>query len=172
MKFKKLKMKNTKLLITAVMVFIIILSVYFFPGCSKQNDKVNQESKTGSTQQQNITDNSDDTSMDMNHGDMNMEMSKENIQHEMVNIPTAQCVVCKENITKALNKVKGIQSFKVDIDGKVVHINFDKTVTNINKIENTITMAGYAANDKKADPEAYSKLDDCCKLPEDRKNKK
>ena len=27
-------------------------------------------------------------------------------------------------------------------------------------------------SDKKADPEAYSKLDDCCKLPEDRKNKK
>lgn len=168
-------MKNTKLLSTAVMVFIIILSVYYFIGCSKQSDKVNQEnpeSKTGSTQQQKLTDNTDDTSMDINHGDMNMDMSKENIRHEMINIPTAQCDVCKENITKALNKVKGIQSFKVDIDKKVVHINFDKTVTNISKIENAITMAGYAANNQKADPDAYSKLDDCCKLPEDRKNKK
>lgn len=168
-------MKNEKSLIKAVMILIIILSVYFFTGCSKQNDKVNQEnpeSKTGSTQQQNMIDNKGDTLMDMNHGDMNMDRSKENVQHKMVNIPTAQCDVCKENITKALNKVKGIKSFSIDIDEKVVHINFDKTVTDINKIENAITMAGYAVNDKKADPEAYSKLDDCCKLPEDRKNRK
>jgi len=165
-------MKNKNLIITTSVIFIITLSVNLFTGCSKKNDKVNQESKIGNAQQQNITGKTDDTSMNMNHSDMSMDMNKENIQHEMINIPTAQCDVCKENITKALNKVKGIKSFTVDIDEKVVHINFDKTVTDINRIENAITMAGYAANDKKADPGAYSKLDDCCKLPEDRKNKK
>jgi hypothetical protein len=51
-------------------------------------------------------------------------------------------------------------------------VNFDKSVTNLGKIENAITAVGYDANSKKADPDAYSKLDDCCKLPQDRKKNK
>jgi hypothetical protein len=47
-------------------------------------------------------------------------------------------------------------------------VKFDKEVTDLNKIENAITAAGYDADNKKANPDAYAKLDDCCKKPEDR----
>ena len=60
---------------------------------------------------------------------------------------------------------------KVDKDEKVAHINYDKSKTDLTKIENAITMACYDANDKKADPTAYQNLDDCCKLPKDQKEK-
>lgn len=91
--------------------------------------------------------------------------------HEEIKIPTAQCNTCSKNITMALKKVEGISSFEVDIDEKVVHVTFDKSKTGLAKIEQAISLAGYDANNLKADPEAYENLDDCCKKPEDRKKK-
>ncbi len=58
---------------------------------------------------------------------------------------------------------------KVDKDKKIAHIEFDKSKTNLSKIEDAITAAGYDANDKKKDMKAYENLDDCCKLPKDQK---
>jgi len=89
----------------------------------------------------------------------------------MVDLPTMQCSICKKNIEKAVNKVPGTIDVKVDKDKKVAHINYDKSKTDLSKIENAITMAGYDANDKKADKDAYNNLDDCCKLPKDQKEK-
>jgi copper chaperone CopZ len=122
--------------------------------------------------------------MDMNHDNMdmnhdNMDMNKdsksekdEEITHSHIIVPTAQCDKCKKNLEEALNKVLGLKSFEVDIDLHKVHIYYDKKVTTISKIEDAITAAGYDTKNKKADPEAYSKLDDCCKLPQDRKKNK
>jgi len=120
-----------------------------------------------------------DSSMKMNRDSKdNMDMDKDsksdskgNIEHKMINIPTAQCDICQGKIKKALKKVAGVKTYEVDVDNKVVHVNFDKNVTTLSKIENAITAAGYDANNKKADPEAYAKLDDCCKMPQDRKKK-
>lgn len=87
----------------------------------------------------------------------------------MVKLPTVQCEICKKNLTKALKKVDGVETFNIDIENKAVKVKFDKTKADVTKIENAITAAGYDANDKKADAKAYNKLDDCCKLPQDRK---
>lgn len=65
--------------------------------------------------------------------------------------------------------VNGIENINVVVKEKTAHINYDKSKVDLMKIENTITEAGYDANDKKADPKAYENLDDCCKLPKDRK---
>jgi copper chaperone CopZ len=183
-------MKNLKLKISVITVFtVIFISAILLSGCTKQDKKEiteNKEKKTENEQQQNATNNTQqDLSTIMNKDDAEtnkdnkpkmdkekMDMSKGNVEHKMIKIPTAQCETCKENITKALKKVNGVKTFEVDIDNKIVHINFDKEITDLNKIENAITSAGYDANNKKANPDAYSKLDDCCKKPEDRKNKK
>lgn len=183
-------MKQKNLLIAAfVMIFVIAISSIILTGCSKQETK---EQKTQPTEQKKDMDNmKHDSTMKMDHDNMNkdkmnkdnMDMKdkkmnmnenkstdkKDNIQHTMVKIPTVQCDICKGNIEKALKKVKGINSANVDIDAKLVNINFDKSITDINKIEKAITSAGYDANNKKANPDAYAKLDVCCKLPQDRK---
>lgn len=87
-------------------------------------------------------------------------------EHEktIVQLSTIQCNLCKKTITKALQKVDGVHEIDINVEGKVANIMYDKNKTDISAIENAITGAGYAANDKKADPDAYEKLDDCCKV--------
>jgi mercuric ion binding protein len=91
--------------------------------------------------------------------------STSNDEKATVQLPTIQCNQCRKNITNALKKVDGVTDFNIDVKGKVMNVSFDKTKTDLVKIENAVTMAGYDANDKKADPVAYEKLDDCCKVP-------
>ena len=63
------------------------------------------------------------------------------------------------------------KSTKTSASVKMLKFNFEKGKTDLEKIETVITEAGYDANDKKAVPDAYNRLDDCCKLPKDRKKK-
>jgi membrane fusion protein, copper/silver efflux system len=133
------------------------------PGMDKKEKKNDLEIKDGDAMKDMKNKNSDNE---------NQETSKDTksaIEHKIVRIPTAQCDICKENITKALNRVNGIKSFEVDVDSKIVNVNFDNSLTDMKKIEKAISLAGYDANNRKADPVAYSKLDNCCKKPEDRK---
>lgn len=168
-------MKSIKSKIQAA-ALIIAIGITFI-GCSKQEKREtseNREVKPETTQQNKVKPDSLKEKKDDSRvtGNENQEMGMDNssgIEHKMIKIPTAQCDVCKENITKALKKNSGIKSFSVDIDKKVVHVNFNKNMTDLSKIETAITLAGYDANNRKADKDAYSKLDDCCKKPEDRK---
>lgn len=133
---------------------IMLFTVVLFFGCGKKESTENQNDKQQTTQTK----------------DQDMQKSTDkNAEHTMINLPTMQCSICKKNIEKAVNKVPGTIDVKVDKDKKVAHINYDKSKTDLSKIENAITMAGYDANDKKADKDAYNNLDDCCKLPKDQK---
>lgn len=141
---------------------IILIAVTLFFGCGKKESTENQNDSQHMNQNQNM-----DKNMDKN---MNTSTDK-NAEHIMIKLPSMQCNICKKNIEKAVNKVPGTIDVKVDKNEKVAHINYDKSKTDLSKIENAITMAGYDANDKKADPSAYQNLDDCCKLPKDQKEK-
>jgi len=81
-----------------------------------------------------------------------------------INLPTMQCATCKKNIETALKKVDGVTDANVVVKEKIVNVNFDKSKTNLDKIETAITAAGYDANGKKKDEAAYEKLADCCKI--------
>ncbi|MBV6477288.1 MAG: hypothetical protein HGGPFJEG_00025 [Ignavibacteria bacterium] len=88
----------------------------------------------------------------------------ENAETVEIKLPTIQCGTCRKNITKSLKKVEGISEFKISVDDKIAKVSFDKSKTDLAKIETAIVMTGYQANDKPANPEAYEKLDDCCKV--------
>ena len=177
---KSINLKRT----FSLLAVIFVTTAFLITGCSKQETKTTtadttkknvtqeqpkQETQTADkqTEKNNIAakDEKTETTKDTKE-------DKAGIQHAIINIPTAQCDVCQGKIETALKKVAGVKNYDVDIDGKVVNVNFDKSVTNLGKIENAITAVGYDANSKKADPDAYSKLDDCCKLPQDRKKNK
>jgi periplasmic mercuric ion binding protein len=75
-------------------------------------------------------------------------------------------IVCGQCVTKvenALIKVDGVIDVNVDLDSKQAAVTFDNSVTSLEKLENAITKAGYDANDKKADDDAYNRLPGCCK---------
>lgn len=125
---------------------LTVLIAVTFAACSKSDNKVTETKDTSKAPTNEVKSTSAD-------------------EKATVQLPTIQCNTCKKNITKAMKKIDGIKDFNVDVDGKVMTVAFDKSKTDLSKIENTITAAGYDANDKKADPVAYEKLDDCCKVP-------
>ncbi len=179
---KSINLKRT----FALLAVIFLTTAFLITGCSKQEIKTitADTTKKNVTQEQGNqqTPSADNQTAkpltsavpkeDKTETTKDTKSEKPVIQHTTISIPTAQCDQCKSNIEKALDKLSGIQSKDVDVDNKVVTLDFDKTKLTLAKIELAITSAGYEANDKLADPNAYSKLDDCCKLPQDRKKNK
>ena len=83
-----------------------------------------------------------------------------------VKLSSMQCSMCSHTIEEALKKVDGVQSVEVDLEAKTAKVTFDDKVTSVPALEQAVTKTGYAANDKKADADAYAKLPSCCQVPE------
>ena len=86
-----------------------------------------------------------------------------------INTPTTQCGMCDGNIIDALTKHDGVKRVKINDENQSVIISYIDGKTSIEDLETVITNAGYQANDKPANPDAYAKLARCCRLPKDRK---
>lgn len=85
-------------------------------------------------------------------------------QTEKVEIKTsAICGMCKSAIEEDLTFEKGVKSSDLDLETKIVTVEFNSKKTDADKIRTRITKVGYNADDKKRDPKAYDKLPDCCK---------
>lgn len=84
-----------------------------------------------------------------------------------ISIPSVQCSMCDKTITTALMGTSGVDTASVDLESKTVSVTFVNASITLSDLESVITKAGYDANDKKADPEAYENLSACCKLPDD-----
>ena len=81
-----------------------------------------------------------------------------------IRVETAVCEMCAGKIETAVSRVSGATEVEVDLDNKVAHVTYDANRTDVASLEDAIVAAGYAANDKAADPEAYDRLPGCCKL--------
>ena len=92
--------------------------------------------------------------------------SKNNVKLEAstINTPTMVCGTCAETIEKAVYRVEGVKQVNIDLEKKFIEVKYVSLQTNLEYIESAITAVGYDANDKKRDPDAYEKLDACCKL--------
>jgi copper chaperone CopZ len=80
-----------------------------------------------------------------------------------ISTPTVICGTCEKTISKAVYRVEGVKEVHVDLEKKAVQISYVPLQTNVEFLESAITAAGYDANDKKRDPEAYEQLAPCCK---------
>lgn len=87
-----------------------------------------------------------------------------NRAHAMVKLPTIQCETCKAAIEDGLIKTAGILSITVDLDGKMGHVNYVGDELSLKEVEWAIADLGYQANDRPAEPSAYTSLPDCCKV--------
>ena len=85
-------------------------------------------------------------------------------QVEKVKIKTsAVCGMCKNTIEHDLAFEKGVKTAQLDVDTKILTVEYNPKKTNVDKIRTRVTKIGYNADSKKRDPKAYEKLDDCCK---------
>lgn len=74
-----------------------------------------------------------------------------------------QCGSCGPNIKTAMLGLDGI--IKIDISPKenTITVTYKKTKTSPDKIRKAISETGFDADEVKASPIAYEKLDGCCK---------
>lgn len=85
-------------------------------------------------------------------------------QTEKVEIKTsAICGMCKNTIERDMAFEKGVSIAELDLETKVLTVEYNSKKTNPDKIRTRITKIGYNADDKQRDPKAYEKLPDCCK---------
>jgi copper chaperone CopZ len=76
---------------------------------------------------------------------------------------SATCDMCKATIEKYLAFEKGVKRSSLDVPSKVLTVTYNPKKTTPEKIRQAVSKSGYDADDVKADPKAYQKLDDCCK---------
>ena len=88
---------------------------------------------------------------------------QDDVQTAVISTPTVVCGTCEKTIKKALAQSDGVYDVKVDIKKKVVEVQYRPRQTNVETIEMMIADAGYDANSKKRDPNAYENLPACCK---------
>jgi copper ion binding protein len=74
------------------------------------------------------------------------------------------CGTCAKTVEKAVYRVEGVKEVNVDVKEKTVEVKFVPAQTNLETIEMAISDAGYDANNRKRNPEAYEKLQACCKI--------
>jgi copper chaperone CopZ len=85
------------------------------------------------------------------------------LETAVIKANTMVCGSCVKNVENAVTRVSGVKEVKVDLKGKLVEVKYVPGTTSVPALEAAITDAGYDANDRKRSPEAYEKLDACCK---------
>lgn len=76
------------------------------------------------------------------------------------------CETGKTRLEKELTLTPGIKEVKIDSKEMTVSVKYNPKRITPEKIRKVISEAGYDADDVKADPKGYEKLDECCKKKE------
>lgn len=73
------------------------------------------------------------------------------------------CETCGKSLQSQLLKIKGVKMYDLNETAQTVTVYYNPEKTNLDAIRTAISKLGYDADDLKADPMAYDKLDGCCK---------
>ncbi|WP_177762549.1 cation transporter [Flavobacterium sp. I3-2] len=73
------------------------------------------------------------------------------------------CETCGLNFRDNMLKVKGVTMYELNEETKTMTVYYNTKKTDLSKIKTAISKLGFDADEVKADPEAYEKLDGCCK---------
>ena len=75
-----------------------------------------------------------------------------------------ECETCGQLFNQKLLRETGIQMVTLDTEKMTIEVLFNSKKTTLENIKNAISNLGYDADEIKANPEAYEKLDGCCKV--------
>jgi copper chaperone CopZ len=75
---------------------------------------------------------------------------------------SAVCEMCKDRIEKAVIGINGVKSANLDVNSKVITVKYNSSLTNPDKIRQSISNTGYDADNLKANAASYKKLPSCC----------
>jgi mercuric ion binding protein len=74
-----------------------------------------------------------------------------------------ECETCGLKFKTEMLKIKGVKMYELDDKAMTFTVYFNAKKTNLQTIKVAISKLGYDADEVKADPAAYEKLDGCCK---------
>jgi periplasmic mercuric ion binding protein len=118
------------------------------------------------------------TAISVDAQDKTSKKDKKSKKDVTTEVSTTQTVVIKTNIycshfqqcgggaprvQTGLSQVAGISAVVIDDKAMTITVTYDSSVTSPEAIRTAISQLGLDADDVKADPEAYAKLDGCCK---------
>ncbi len=78
-------------------------------------------------------------------------------------LTSAICEMCKETILYDLTFTKGIKDADLNLENKVVTVEFKPGKISVQEIRERISKLGYNADSVMRDPVAYENLPMCCK---------
>ena len=73
-----------------------------------------------------------------------------------------KCGSCAGRMNMSLRKYPGIKKIEIKSEENKIRVVYNPKKTNPDKIRKSISEAGFDADGVKANPEAVTKLDDCC----------
>ena len=82
-------------------------------------------------------------------------------KHAMLGVKGA-CEMCKDRIEKAAKSVDGVLSAHYDLKGQELHLDFNQSKTDLDKISKAIAAVGHDTDKDKADEVTYNALPGCC----------
>jgi copper chaperone CopZ len=74
-----------------------------------------------------------------------------------------ECETCGLKFKTEMLKIKGVKMYELDDKAMTFTVYFNAKKTNLQTIKVAISKLGYDADEVKADPAGYEKLDGCCK---------
>ena len=63
--------------------------------------------------------------------------------HEDIHVEGMTCGHCVETVTQAVNSIAGISQVSVDLDNKLVRVDFDESRTSLDTVSSKITEVGF-----------------------------
>lgn len=118
------------------------------------------------------------TAISVDAQDKTSKKDKKNKKEVTTEVSTTQTVVIKTNIycshfmqcgggaprvQTGLSAVAGVSAVVIDDKAMTITVTYNSQKTNPDAIRLAISKMGFDADDVKADPAAYEKLDGCCK---------
>lgn len=86
--------------------------------------------------------------------------------HQIEIQTSAICGMCKNRIEKELYLSKGIKEANLNLENKVITVNFNPKKTDLLKIKQIIASVGYNADKVERDKKAFDELPRCCRVDE------
>lgn len=61
----------------------------------------------------------------------------------VLTVPNIDCEHCEYTVKTALHPLAGVRTVSVDIPGKLVHLEYDEAILNLDKVKTTLAEEDY-----------------------------
>lgn len=75
-----------------------------------------------------------------------------------------ECETCGKKFQDEILNIKGVKMYELDTEKMTITVYYNGKKTSLHNIKEGISNLGYDADEIKANPEAYTKLEGCCKM--------